>query len=532
MKFPYSQKILLWPVFASLTKKSRKGTMTLITAFLFFIFSALGLSLIYLSQIHLKTSGFKKNSTLIEYAAENGIKQGFNNLLSLLAEAPSPAVLSPEEFNELRENARSHGTKIIEEFLGLKLPFLISDSWEKLSWKSSMNCTLERIVEEENYFRSMYKISIDSEGMLHNLVPKRKSTLSASLGILAGQLPLPSLPFLVDKKLKLEEKANFTEKNKISLSPSKKNYIQPEISFSEEKLIPEEANSLLSKAFKTKFFHPQNLSSSKLREILGLEKSEEPVPDGVYLIKDSTGLGGVYVQGDVDEMILAIEDGFQVISFRIQLESWILKYSPSKIKTFFASPDKISSYDLISLGIIIINGKVKSLGGGVVDSIGQVAMVKDEEIPSILQGIQLTIISSDRITLSSHLIRQGIKWQEGIPYAEDSTSQLMIFSAGKDIWDKTATDGGITIDESSPEEIKVHASLTASGKGFSIEGEGKKVQILGSLQATDYVSQENTLKIIFDDQVLDENNASRNVPVTAKPILYIFSFRALDWEEF
>jgi len=125
-----------------------------------------------------------------------------------------------------------------------------------------------------------------------------------------------------------------------------------------------------------------------------------------------------------------------------------------------------------------------------------------------------------------------VKLLDGVPYAKDSDSRLTIFSTGKNHWDNTTNEGGITIDKSSPKEIKVQASLVASGKGFAIEGEGKKVQILGSLQATDYAANDSSLDVIFDDRLREENNFPQNAPFTTKPILFISFFKALEWEEF
>jgi len=448
MKYPYSRKTWLWLIFARLKKKTPKGAMTLITAFIFFVFSAIGLSLLYLSQIHLRISGFKKQCTLLEYASENGIKQGFSHFLSLLTQAPSPSVLSSYELNQLREDARS-GSKIIEKVLDLKEPLSISGNWEKLCWESQINWDLDRIIEKDSYFKAIYKVSFESDGKIINFNQKRKTKLSASLHILGGQIPLPFFPFLIDKKLKPEEKFNFSDKNKISLSSSTQSQLEPKISFSQEELIPDRADAELRKALKIKLFTPQNLSTAELRVILGLDRSEEPVPDGVYLIKDNSGLGGIYVQGDVEEMIMAIEQDYQVISFQTQQRRWVLKFSPLKGKTFFTSPGETFSYDLIPPGIIVINGKIKSMGGGIVNSSGEVIMVKDEAVPSVLRGVQLTIISSDKITLSSHLIFQGVKWQKGVPYVKDSDSRLTIFSTGKDFWDNTTTEGGIAFLEAS-----------------------------------------------------------------------------------
>lgn len=532
MKFLCFRKIWLWLPINKQRRKLQKGAITLISAFLFFVFSTLGMSMLYISQIYIKLSAYKKNSIFLDYASENGIKQGFNQLVNLLSQASSPSVLSSKETSELKQDALNNGRGILKKLLGSEIPLYNSETWEKLSWENSMLFFLKKIEEKGDYFKAVFNTVIYSEGKIKNFMPKRKSTLESTMEIFVGNLPLPKIPLLIDKKLNPEQRENFMEKNRIEIEPSGKNAISPQISFSEEKLLPQEANSQLSKALKIEIFYPQNLSTAQLRSALGLEEISEPVPEGVYLIKDDMGLGGIYVQGDVEEMVLAIQGDFQVISLLTDQGDWILKFSPSIGKTIFSSPTKNNIYDLIPLGIIIVNGEIRSLGGGIVEPSGQVVLVKEEEISSILQGVNLTIISSDKITLSSHLIQQGLKWKEGIPYLKDSNSQLNIFATGKDFLEGNEREGKIVVKKNSPKEIKVQASLTASGKGFSVEGEGKTVHILGSLQASDYSSYKNKLKVTFDEQVLEENSLLQNAPKTTKPVLYLSSFKPMEWKEF
>jgi len=513
-------------------RKTRKGVMTLVSVFLFFIFSTLGLSMLYFSQIYLKLSAYKKNSTLLDYASENGIKLGFDHLLNLLSQTMTPSLLSPQESIELREDTINKGSEIVEKLLGSRLPFQNSQVWEHLGWESITNFYFEKIEEKEDYFHATYKTEISSKGKIENFNQARESSLEARLGIFAGNLPLPYIPLLVDKKLDPDQKNDFMEKNKIDFLPSEKNLISPQISFAEGDLIPKDANAQVQKALKIKFFHPQNLFNLRLRAILGLEETNEPVPDGVYLIKDDMGLGGIYVQGDLEEMVTAVEENFQVVSFLTEQGCWILKFSPSKSKTIFSTPEEVFYYDLIPLGIIIVNGKINSLGGGVVDPSGQVILVTEEEIPSILKGVNLTIISSDKITLSSHLIHQGVKWIDKVPYVKDSNSQLIIFATGKDFLENTEREGKIIIDKDSPQEIKIQASLTAADKGFSVEGKGKTVHILGSLHASDYTSNGNKLTFTFDERLLEENDLVQNAPKTATPVLCLSFFKPMEWKEF
>ncbi len=513
-------------------RNTRKGSVTLVSVFLFFIFSALGLSMLYFSQIYLKLSTYKKNSTLLDYASENGIKLGLDHLLNLLSQTVSPSLLSQQGSNELREDTVNKGYEIVEKLLGARLPLNNSQSWESVGWQSSTNFYFERIEEKEDYFHAFYKAEISSEGRIKNFKEARESSLEARLGVLAGNLPLSYIPLLIDKKLDAGQKNNFTKNNKIDFLPSEKNLISPQISFAEGDLIPKDANSQVQKALKIKFFYPQNLSNRRLRTILGLEETNEPVPDGVYLIKDDLGLGGIYVQGDLEEMVTAIEEDFQVVAFLTEQGCWILKFSPQKSKTIFSTPVEVLHYDLIPLGIIIVNGKINSLGGGVMDPSGQAFLVTEEEIPSIINGVNLTIISSDKITISSHLIHQGVKWIDKVPYVKDRNSQLNIFVTGNDFLENTKREGKIIVDKDSPQEIKIQASLTAADKGFSVEGKGKTVHILGSLHASDYSSNGNKLNLAFDERLLEESDLIQNAPKTAKPVLCLSFFKPMEWKEF
>jgi len=506
--------------------------MTLVSIFLFFIFSALGLSMLYFSQIYLKLSAYKKNSTVLDYASENGIKLGFDHLLNMLSQTTIPSPLSQKESIELRKDAINKGSEIVEKLLGSHLPLQNSQAWENLGWESIINFYFDKIEEDEDYIHALYKAEISSEGKIENFKETRKSCLEAGLGIFAGNLPLSYIPLLIDKKLDPDQKNDFMEKNKIDILPSENNLISPQMSFSEGDLIPKDANYQVQKALKIKFFHPQNLSNLRLRAILGLEEKNEPIPDGVYLIKDDMGLGGIYAQGDLEEMVTAIEESFQVVSFLKEQACWILKFDPQKSKTIFSTPEETLYYDLIPLGIIIVNGKINSLGGGVVDPSGQAILVTEEEIPSILSGVNLTIISSDKITLSSHLIHQGVKWIDRVPYVKDRNSQLNIFVTGNDFQGNAEREGKIIIDKDSPQEIKIQASITAADKGFSIEGKEKTVHILGSLHASDYSSDGNKLKFTFDERLLEESDLVQNAPKTAKPVICLSFFKPMEWKEF
>jgi len=526
MKFSFFPKTWLLQI-----TNRKKGVISPIAIFTFLVFSILGLGMLYLSQLHLKFSAYRKNSILLDYASENGIKQGFNHLIGLLSEIKFPIVLSFDEMDKLREDAFQEGKMLIEKLEGLQAPIKNSGSWLSLIWQSRSEFFLEKIEDKGDYFKIFFKTKIQAEGRIKYFYPKRESMLENEMQLLLGTLPLPKIPFLLEKKLDSEQQKSFSKDNNIEFTPRRNNAISPQVAFSEEKLLPQEANAQLLKALKIKIFHPQNLSHHRLRLALGLEESDDPLPEGVYLIKDDLGLGGLFIQGDVEEMILAIEENFQVISFLTEKGQWILKFSPAKGKTLFLTPTESHSYNLIPLGIIIINGTIHSLGGGIVDHSGQIILMK-EEIPSILQGVNLTIIASEEITISSHIIHQGLKWQEGVPYVRDSKSQLIIFASGKDFLDESEKKGEIIIDENSPEAIKIQASITASGKGISVRGEKKTVHLLGSLQASELAMNKNKFKITFDEQILEKEEALQFAPKTTKPVIHLAYFWPKEWKEY
>jgi hypothetical protein len=531
MKQQYFQKIRLYFQSSEGNRKNRKGALTLISVFLFFVFSTLSLGMIYLTQVYLRISAYRKNSIILDYASENGIKQGFCKLSELLLPAFSPLVLDDEEASELREDAQLGGRKIVQNILGSPLPIALEDDWERMAWECLIDFQFIDIQEKGDYFRVRYKGAIAATGKLAGFNQEKESFLDSDLGILAGHIPLPVIPMLVDKNLSSEQKKSFLDENRVEMLPSGLGKSSPPVSFSDGELLPQDATEQLAKALNIKIFSPQDLTAWKLRSLLGLEVNNEPVPDGVYLITDDMGLGGIFVQGDLDEMLLAVHANLQFITFKKAEDLWILRFSPEDGQTEFFTPSEVQHYEYVPRGIIIVNGKIHSLGGGYMDETGGISL-SDEEIPCVLQGVNLTIISSDEITLTSHLIYEGVRWQEGVPYIKDSQSQLIIHATGKDFLDGSETTGQIIIDEESPDEIKIHASMSASGKGILVKGENKEVQVLGSLQTKDLSLNGNRISLKFDDRFFDEmEDVFQNAARTEKPVLFLSSFIVKEWRE-
>jgi hypothetical protein len=488
--------------------------------------------MLYLTQVYLKTSAYRKNTLLLEYASENGIKQGYDRLHGLLTFVPSPLLLTESESTHLLEDSRSQGNEAAQRLLGIGLPFESTDEWERLSWESVSDFQLSELHEEPMFFYARYRGQIVSTGRLRGFEPEKSSRLDSDLSILAGHIPLSAIPFLLDKSMSTKEREEFLETNRIHMIPPEQTGLPSSVSFSEGELLPRQSVESIAKALKIEIFHPQDLSAAKLRLALGLDASDDPVPDGVYLIQDDLGLGGIFVQGDLDEMIFAIRENYQIILFRQGSEVWVVRFSPAESNTSFIGPEGSQSLALVPVGVIVVNGKIFSLGGGYENDSGQIFMAVEDEIPCILRGVNLTIVCSDEITLSSHLIYEGVRWMDGVPYLKDCDSQLIIHAVGQDFLSGEEKGGEIIIDVNSPDRLKVHASMTASGKGVTFRGEDKQVQVLGGIQTSELTLDENEIGIKYDDRFF-RSSASLpvNAPRTELPVLHISFFQITAWRE-
>jgi hypothetical protein len=512
--------------------KTRRGSIFITTVFVFLAFTTLALGMVFMSQVYLKVAGLRKNSAQLDYASENGIKSGFHHLLDAIGSVPGPLILTELRSLDLMDSVRNGELRILEENLGLRFPVVIREAGGDTIWQSQSDCQLESMVEGDGYVSALFKLPIQSLGEIRHIPIKRRSALDVRVGVAAGHLPLPLFSLLINKALDASQKDKFAQANGISLRTSSRNLLAGALSASEEPLIPRDATPLLEKGLQTKLFRPQDLSDAKLRFALGLENTDAPVPEGVYLIQNSLGLGGIYVVGDIEEMVMAIEGTYQVVSFQMAVGTWTLKFSPSECRTEFVSPQGATAFDLVPLGIIMASGKINSLGGGAVDASGRAILVQDREISSLLDGVGLTIVASDKVDITSHLIAEGLRWRDGIPYLKEEQTQLVVYSTGQDFQQGVSLGGGISIDAGAPQNIRIQASLTAQGTGFEIAGNGRTVDLLGSLQAVDYVSGGNQLNLYSYLNPADFRSGFLAVPQTVRPVLLIPFLETLEWREF
>ena len=203
----------------------------------------------------------------------------------------------------------------------------------------------------------------------------------------------------------------------------------------------------------------------------------------------------------------------------------------SRSRTSFRTPGGERAYDLVPLPLVIVDGAVLSLGGGAVLPDGSVALAYDGETPAVLDGVDLTIVSSAAVTISSHLVLEGVRWRDGVPYAKDTRAQLVIYSSGRDVATGEAVEGGIVVAAGAPSGLRVQATMTAASGGFRVEGSGKTVEVMGALHADGYSGAGNALLLAADDRAAAGELPGRS-PLTASSQLAFYAFRVLAWREY
>ncbi len=150
----------------------------------------------------------------------------------------------------------------------------------------------------------------------------------------------------------------------------------------------------------------------------------------------------------------------------------------------------------------------------------------------MLNGVDLTIVSAKQVTIASHLILEGVRWQDGIPYSKGSQAQLVIFASGRDVvTGEAAEEAGIVIAAGAPDRLRIQAVLTTARGGLVIDGTGKSVELLGALHADSYQGRGNELVLYRDDRAA-AGELPQNAPLTAEPQLAVCSLKATAWKEY
>lgn len=220
-----------------------------------------------------------------------------------------------------------------------------------------------------------------------------------------------------------------------------------------------------------------SLSNKDIRKSLGLTENNNAVPGGVYTPSDASGnaTGGIYIQGDVDEMIMSVDaNGKQQIYIR---QAAYTKGSgknkvnvPEVKKTITIDPaaktmvvkdmknNTTTTLQNASRNILHVEGDIKSIGG---PSRQPSNSKKTEDAPPAIQKeMALTVSSTGDI-----VVQRDLKYQDDPRGADGqfgggddnlkTKNMLGLFSSG----------GDVRVGTSAPDNMSIHASIMAASNG-------------------------------------------------------------------
>ncbi|MCP2620348.1 hypothetical protein NLC35_03800, partial [Candidatus Aminicenantes bacterium AC-334-K16] len=506
-----------------------RGSATLLCIFIFILLATLGVGSLINTQVFLQTNHYRRSKWLQNQAAENGVKWGISSLRRYFDKI-YPFLFLGED-NALTDfgQAKTFPPDRLEDLLG---PFSLppdDQNFHLFSWETNISSSLNSFYKNQHYWLADYDLLVEGKGYR----PDSQSFSSASLIINAqlgcGRLPLAWFPFLYEgepssrEKKEIEEKINIFSRETSIFKPRK-------ITLPSDKLNSTDPQRWLAENLKVGALEPEDFSQRRFREILGLEPSAESIPPGVYLIRDDLGLGGLFIQGDVEEILLGIESSFQVIQIKKEAAFWQLRFSPANQITKFQTPAGEEIFDYLPRGMVIINGSVKSLAAGVIDSRESLRPTR-EKVPCLLQGITLTFLCSEEITITSHLYQEGLRLEKEIPYLKGQEAQLVIWASGKDLLTGDKAEGRIQVQTKGNNELLIQAHLTTSSLNVQNDSsEANNLRLVGSLQTTQ-LNLTNIFLDIFHQPPLEKGFPGEPFPLTKKPILALLVLQPIEWSE-
>ncbi|MCX8160359.1 MAG: hypothetical protein N3G18_05445, partial [Candidatus Saccharicenans sp.] len=327
------------------------------------ILMTLGAGLLINSGLFLKTHGLRKVTRLTSFATENGIKQAWNRVEAGAAMIFSKSEISEELFQATQQAPESRGLEIIRPLLEAGSTSQ-EDNFSGLGWETVATASLSELYSDQHYLEATFGFNIKSRGRVRGFAGARVEELKCELVLLAGHLPLDQVPAAVNEDgIQKEDLHKIKFKN---LQPGAT--LASGLKTLTRKFIPDDALPLLARGLK--ILKPDSLPNWLLRQALGLEPGNDRIPDGVYLVKDNLGPGGIYVQGDLDQLLLGIDNGFQIIQFQQGESLWLFRFNPSTARSSFISPSQRQDFNELPVPVIMINGRVLELAAGRQDGSG------------------------------------------------------------------------------------------------------------------------------------------------------------------
>lgn len=206
----------------------------------------------------------------------------------------------------------------------------------------------------------------------------------------------------------------------------------------------------------------------EIRRKLGFEPCEEPLEEGIYLVVEGSWIRAVFVQGDVDAIVLFTEpdnlEPVQGVRFIRSAASYEIRYKPGR--EYFQCPEPAIGTDKFFYQRIIVNGSIHSL-----EQAGDSAFCPRS---------RLMLLASGQVVIHSNLETTGGQMNMG----SVTLANLTLAAGFGDVF-KGNNETDNTPDSSAPAVVvdtqgtaKINANIIADG---IIENKSSELNLEGSL---------------------------------------------------
>jgi hypothetical protein len=278
-----------------------------------------------------------------------------------------------------------------------------------------------------------------------------------TIDILSGKIPLTFFPLLVKKNIDIPT-GTFLKENQI-INKSRKNLvvdnIETELNFS----------GFLMDSLKV----TETLMNWRaIREKLGLEPSDDPIPEGPHLVVENGVVESVVIQGDVEQMVFFADSQNHLQKIRIIQNSipYEIHYRPGE--NYFVCWNHSPAGNVLFREKILVNGDVCSI-----EQEGDAAFLDNSDIQLFVSG--KIIIRSD---LKTEIDLQPLD-------LKNMKCTNMRVTAGKgQIFNQGSARNEIIVDTGTTGKTELQVSMITAGK-FTNKNPGAELKLTGSLYCTD-----------------------------------------------
>ncbi len=214
----------------------------------------------------------------------------------------------------------------------------------------------------------------------------------------------------------------------------------------------------------------EDVNNSTLRKLLKLKKSDMPVVDGLYIGESDNG-NFLYLKGEVERLILGIDNDFQFIYAEESGNRILIKFKPEENNFLYLKNEESGKVNGAFSGNILVEGNIQELSSGKI--VGS-DIVEDSEVDAVKDGVNLNIFVGGGFKVYSSLKYEGISLKKG-KFVREKT-KLNLIQSDRGLFYDNSDDSEIEFlfSENSPE---IHANIFLKGRNYT----NRAFSIFGSI---------------------------------------------------